>query len=71
MAFFETIYTNINVFSANAILNVFIPLRGHDIGATNTVIGIVMGAYMLTAMVFRPWAGQIIACWPLKYYASF
>ncbi|HEH8439337.1 TPA: MFS transporter, partial [Staphylococcus aureus] len=29
--------------------------------ATNTVIGIVMGAYMLTAMVFRPWAGQIIA----------
>lgn len=48
-------------FSANAILNVFIPLRGHDIGATNTVIGIVMGAYMLTAMVFRPWAGQIIA----------
>ncbi|WP_270234831.1 staphylopine family metallophore export MFS transporter CntE [Staphylococcus warneri] len=49
-------------FSANAILNVFIPLRGHDLGATNTTIGIVMGAYMLTAMVFRPWAGQIIAC---------
>ncbi|VED30657.1 transporter [Staphylococcus warneri] len=48
-------------FSANAILNVFIPLRGHDLGATNTTIGIVMGAYMLTAMVFRPWAGQIIA----------
>ncbi|MBY4091632.1 MFS transporter [Rhodococcus fascians] len=48
-------------FSANAILNVFIPLRGHDLGATNTTIGIVMGTYMLTAMVFRPWAGQIIA----------
>lgn len=48
-------------FSANAILNVFIPLRGHDLGATNTTIGIMMGAYMLTAMVFRPWAGQIIA----------
>ncbi|MGF2097749.1 staphylopine family metallophore export MFS transporter CntE [Mammaliicoccus lentus] len=48
-------------FSANAILNVFVPLRGHDLGATNTAIGIVMGAYMLTAMVFRPWAGQIIA----------
>ena len=29
-------------FSANAILNVFIPLRGHDL-ALNTVIGIVMG----------------------------
>ncbi|MCE3399451.1 MFS transporter, partial [Staphylococcus aureus] len=48
-------------FSANAILNVFIPLRGHHWGASNSVIGIVMGAYMLTAMVFRPWAGQIIA----------
>ena len=48
-------------FSANAILNVFIPLRGHDLGATNTVIGVVMGAYMLTAMLLRPWAGQMIA----------
>ncbi|PCF34006.1 MFS transporter [Staphylococcus delphini] len=48
-------------FSANAILNVMIPLRGHDLGATNTTIGIVMGAYMLTAMLFRPWAGQVIA----------
>ena len=26
-------------FSANAILNVFIPLRGHDLGATNTACG--------------------------------
>ena len=59
---FEIIYIlTLMFFSANAILNVFIPLRGHDLGATNTVIGIVMGAYMLTAMVFRPWAGQIIA----------
>ncbi|WP_281182961.1 staphylopine family metallophore export MFS transporter CntE [Staphylococcus schleiferi] len=48
-------------FSANAILNVMIPLRGHDLGATNATIGIVMGAYMLTAMLFRPWAGQVIA----------
>ena len=32
-----------------------------SLGASNSVIGIVMGAYMLTAMVFRPWAGQIIA----------
>lgn len=61
LGLFKIIYFNIDVFSANAILNVFIPLRGHDLGATNTVIGIVMGAYMLTAMLFRPWAGQIIA----------
>lgn len=61
MAFLRLYILTLMFFSANAILNVFIPLRGHDLGATNTVIGIVMGAYMLTAMVFRPWAGQIIA----------
>ena len=61
MAISKIIHTDINVFSANAILNVFIPLCGHHWGASNSVIGIVMGAYMLTAMVFRPWAGQIIA----------
>lgn len=55
-------------FSANAILNVFIPLRGHDLGATNTVIGIVMGAYMLTAMVFRPWQDKLLlVSVPLKF----
>ncbi|MCR6098159.1 MFS transporter [Salipaludibacillus agaradhaerens] len=47
-------------FSANAILNVFIPLRGEALGATNTTIGIIMGAYLFTTMFFRPWAGQII-----------
>ncbi|MFB9325565.1 MFS transporter [Paenibacillus aurantiacus] len=47
-------------FSANAILNVIIPLRGGQLGASNAAIGVIMGAYMLTAMVLRPWAGQII-----------
>ncbi|MBY0220189.1 staphylopine family metallophore export MFS transporter CntE [Paenibacillus illinoisensis] len=47
-------------FSANAILNVIIPLRGESLGASSTVIGLVMGAYMFTTMFFRPWAGQII-----------
>lgn len=47
-------------FSANAILNVIIPLRGESLGANSTVIGLVMGAYMFTTMFFRPWAGQII-----------
>lgn len=47
-------------FSANAILNVIIPLRSDELGATNTHIGIIMGAYMLTCMFFRPWAGQLI-----------
>ena len=47
-------------FSANAILNVIIPLKGESLGATNTTIGIIMGAYLFTTMFFRPWAGKVI-----------
>ncbi len=47
-------------FSANAILNVMIPLKGESLGASNTAIGIVMGAYLFTTMFFRPWAGHMI-----------
>lgn len=47
-------------FSANSILNVIIPLKGEALGASNTTIGIIMGAYLLTTMVFRPWAGGLI-----------
>lgn len=47
-------------FSANAILNVIIPLQGKTLGASNTTIGLIMGAYLFTTMFFRPWAGQII-----------
>ncbi|WP_282936175.1 MFS transporter [Paenibacillus sp. RC67] len=47
-------------FSANAILNVIIPLKGESLGASNTTIGIIMGAYLFTTMLFRPWAGRVI-----------
>ncbi len=47
-------------FSANSILNVIIPLKGESVGAANTTIGIIMGAYLFTTMLFRPWAGHII-----------
>ncbi|OMF65006.1 MFS transporter [Paenibacillus sp. FSL R5-0766] len=47
-------------FSANAILNVIIPLQGESLGASSTTIGLIMGAYMFTTMFFRPWAGHII-----------
>ncbi|KKI90045.1 multidrug MFS transporter [Bacillus sp. SA1-12] len=47
-------------FSANAILNVIIPLQGKTLGASNTTIGFIMGAYLFTTMFFRPWAGHII-----------
>lgn len=47
-------------FSANAILNVIIPLKGEAWGASNTQIGLIMGSYLFTTMFFRPWAGQKI-----------
>ncbi|KGR76977.1 staphylopine family metallophore export MFS transporter CntE [Ureibacillus sinduriensis] len=47
-------------FSANSILNVIIPLQGEELGATNAMIGLIMGAYLFTTMFFRPWAGHII-----------
>ncbi|KAB2331716.1 staphylopine family metallophore export MFS transporter CntE [Bacillus mesophilum] len=47
-------------FSANSLLNVIIPLQGGALGATNTTIGLIMGAYLFTTMLFRPWAGQVI-----------
>lgn len=50
----------LSYFSANSILNVIIPLQGESMGASNTTIGIIMGAYLFTAMFFRPWAGQMI-----------
>ncbi|AIQ47373.1 multidrug MFS transporter [Paenibacillus sp. FSL R7-0273] len=47
-------------FSANSILNVIIPLKGESLGASNSTIGVVMGAYLFTTMFLRPWAGQVI-----------
>lgn len=47
-------------FSANSILNVLIPLKGESLGATNTTIGVIMGAYLFTTMLLRPWAGGVI-----------
>ncbi|QGG58903.1 staphylopine family metallophore export MFS transporter CntE [Paenibacillus sp. B01] len=47
-------------FSANAILNVLIPLKGESLGASNAAIGVVMGAYLFTTMLLRPWAGHLI-----------
>lgn len=47
-------------FSANSILIVIIPLRSESLGASNSHIGFIMGAYMFTCMFFRPWAGHLI-----------
>ncbi|OPH54814.1 multidrug MFS transporter [Paenibacillus ferrarius] len=47
-------------FSANPILNIIVPLRSEAQGASNAEIGVMMGAYMITSMLFRPWAGSIV-----------
>lgn len=47
-------------FSANSILNVIVPLRSETIGASNSMIGLIMGTYMFTCMFFRPWAGYFV-----------
>lgn len=54
-------------FSANSIMNVIIPLKGEAAGASNTTIGIIMGAYLFTTMLLRPWAGYLIELYgPVK-----
>lgn len=47
-------------FTANSILTVIIPFQGDSQGMTQGEIGLMMGAYMLTCMLFRPWAGQLL-----------
>lgn len=47
-------------FSANSILNVIVPIRSEVLGASNSHIGFIMGAYMFTSMLFRPWAGHLV-----------
>ncbi|MBH5316991.1 MFS transporter [Paenibacillus sp. GSMTC-2017] len=54
-------------FSANSILNVIIPLYSETKGISNSMIGFIMGAYMLTCMLVRPWAGYLVARYgPIK-----
>lgn len=47
-------------YSSYPLLNVIIPLRSEAIGATNARIGIIMGAYTLTCLLFRPIAGYVV-----------
>ncbi len=47
-------------FSANAILSVILPLQSEKLGASNSDVGIIMGAYMFTCMFFRPYAGYLV-----------
>ncbi|MCZ8519407.1 MULTISPECIES: staphylopine family metallophore export MFS transporter CntE [Paenibacillus] len=48
-------------FSANSILTVILPLQSDARGMQQGEIGLMMGAYMLTCMIVRPWAGQLLS----------
>ncbi|WP_284646332.1 staphylopine family metallophore export MFS transporter CntE [Paenibacillus silviterrae] len=48
-------------FSANSLLTVILPLQSDSRGMEQGEIGLMMGAYMLTCMIFRPWAGQMLS----------
>nr|AFV25705.1 multidrug efflux transporter [Alkalihalobacillus alcalophilus ATCC 27647 = CGMCC 1.3604] len=48
-------------FTANSILTVIFPLQAADGGMLEGEIGIMMGLYMFTCMILRPWAGQMVA----------
>lgn len=47
-------------YSSYPLLNVIIPLHSDQIGATNSRIGVIMGAYTLTCLLFRPIAGHVV-----------
>lgn len=48
-------------FTANSILTVIFPLQASANGMPEAEIGILMGMYMFTCMILRPWAGQMVA----------
>lgn len=48
-------------FTANAVLTIIFPLQASEEGMKAAEIGIMMGMYMFTCMLLRPWAGQMIA----------
>lgn len=50
-------------YTANSVLTVVLPLESSSSGMSEGEIGVMMGAYMLTCMLLRPWAGQLIGRW--------
>lgn len=50
-------------YTASSVLTVVLPLESSAHGMNEGEIGVMMGAYMLTCMFLRPWAGQLIAQW--------
>lgn len=47
-------------FAANSALTIILPLRGEAAGLNQAEIGLMMGAYMFTCMLLRPFAAQLL-----------
>lgn len=47
-------------FAANSALTIILPLRSEAAGLNQAEIGLMMGAYMFTCMLLRPFAGQLL-----------
>lgn len=47
-------------FAANSLLTIILPLQSEAEGIGQAEIGLMMGAYMLTCMFLRPYAGQLM-----------
>ncbi|KQO10618.1 staphylopine family metallophore export MFS transporter CntE [Paenibacillus sp. Leaf72] len=47
-------------FAANSALTIILPLRSEAVGMNQAEIGLIMGAYMFTCMLLRPFAAQLI-----------
>lgn len=47
-------------FAANSALTIILPLRGESAGLSEAEIGLMMGSYMFTCMLLRPFAGQLL-----------
>lgn len=54
-------------FAANSALTIILPLRSEAAGLSQSEIGLMMGAYMFTCMLLRPFAAQLLGrCGPLR-----
>lgn len=47
-------------FAANSALTIILPLRSESAGLSEAEIGLMMGSYMFTCMLLRPFAGQLL-----------
>ncbi|MGR6545559.1 staphylopine family metallophore export MFS transporter CntE [Paenibacillus tundrae] len=60
LSFFRFYMLAFLFFAANAALTIILPLRSEAAGLNQAEIGLMMGAYMFTCMLLRPFAAQLL-----------